>query len=230
VKKLAVFVEGLTERLFVERLIQEVAGERNVLFSRNECPVTFVTLKHCVPTTAVGPERFFVLIYNCRGDSQVKSEMLDQRPSLSKAGYDLILGLRDLYPIPVGDLAKVKAGLRYRVPTAGVPTHILLAVAEIEAWFLQESTHFARIDRRLDVSTFGAAFGFDPRTDDAESIPRPADLLHQIYQSVGKAYKKNRTGLQRTVDAIDYGAMYLDRSARIPHFADFLRHIDHFLS
>jgi len=230
VKKLAVFVEGLTERLFVEKLIEQIAGEKNVQFARNECPQTFVTLKHAVPAQASGTERYFVLLYNCQNDEKVKSTVLDQRQSLMKAGYDLVLGLRDLHPRPIADLAKVKSGMLYGVPTAGVPIRLLLAVAEIEAWFLQEGTHFARIDNRLDVSTFHAAFGFDPFVDSAESLSHPAELLHVIYQTVGKAYRKKRSQLQRTVDAIDYGAMYLELPGRLPHLRDLILEIDGFLS
>lgn len=229
-RKLAVFVEGLTERLFVEKLIGQIAGERNVHFARNECPQTLVTLKHAVPAKASGTERYFVLLYNCQNDEQVKSTILDQRLSLMRASYDLVLGLRDLYPRPLADLAKVKLGMPYGVPTAGVPIRLLLAVAETEAWFLQEGTHFARIDNRLDASTFGATFGFDPFLDCAESLDRPAELLNDIYRTVGKAYRKKRSQLQRTVDAIDYGAMYLDMPARLPHLQSLIKEIDSFLS
>lgn len=167
---------------------------------------------------------------NCQNDERVKSVVLEQRPSLIKAGYSLILGLRDLYPKPLSDLAQVKLNMKYGVPTAGVPTHILLAVAELEAWFLQDHTHYSKIDTSLDHSKFKTAFGFDPMLDSAEDVVWPSQLLHRIYQSAGKAYNKSRAHVERTVGVLDYAETYLNLPNRLPHLREFIGHIDTFLT
>lgn len=124
----------------------------------------------------------------------------------------------------------MKRSLRTGVHTKGVPIHILLAVAEIEAWFIQEHTHFHRIDSRIDTTAFKSKFGFDPATESAETIPNPADLLHRIYGSVGNAYKKTRAHVQRTVDVLDYAVLYADCVDRLPHLREFGAHLDCFLT
>lgn len=229
-KKLAIFVEGQTERIFIESLLTEIAGKSKIAFEKKVASGnSLVTLKQIdpPPQTVDGP--LFVLLVDCQNDEKVKSVVLDQRNSLIRANYSLILGLRDLYPQTLADLPVVKSRLSYGVPTAGVPTHILLAVAELEAWFLQESTHYPRIDERLDPSQFAASFGFDPIHDSAESVLAPASKLHEIYSSVGKAYRKDRKRVQRTVDALDYAQVYFESSKMLPHLKEFLNHIDNFI-
>jgi len=231
-RKLAVFVEGQTEQIFLKALIKEIAGEYNVTFVEKQLPGKLLILSHSPPANdAQAPAtNYFVLLVDCQNDERVKSVVLEQRNSLTKANYDLILGLRDLYPNTLAELEVVKAKLTYRVPTAGVPTHILLAVSEIEAWFLQEHTHYARVDNRLDIASFKRDFGFDPLADCAEEIAAPAKLLHDIYSSVGKAYRKDRKRVERTVNALDYDELYLNVKDRIPHMREFVGHIDSFLS
>ncbi len=229
-KKLAIFVEGQTEQIFLESLIIEIAGAKDISFDRRVVSKDkIITLSQNNPTSQDPNARYFVLLVDCRNDERVKSVVLDQRESLIRANYKLILGLRDLHPQPLSDLAKVKARLSYRVPTADVPTHILLAVAEIEAWFLQEHSHFSRIDQNLDITTFKAQFNFDPLVDCAELQVAPAAKLHQIYASVGKAYHKDRRRVQRTVNALDYAEMYLSLPDKLPHFKEFINHLNNFL-
>ena len=168
-KRLAVFVEGQTEQLFLREFIEQIAGQGNIDF---ECQ-SIRNILQLKQTKAIQNEKHKILIYDCQGDEVVKSVILEQRASLVQAGYSMILGLRDLYPETIQDLQKVKAKLQYGVPTAGVPTHILLAVAEIEAWFLQEHSHFPKIDPTLDVSSFKALFDFDPATECAETVAAP---------------------------------------------------------
>lgn len=229
-RKLAIFVEGQTERIFLENLIREIAGTKEITFSpavvRGE---HIAILSESVPKSSTRSTPYFVLLVDCQNDERVKTVVLEQRKYLANRDYSLILGLRDLYPTPLSDLQKIKSKLAYGVPTAGVPTHILLAVAEVEAWFLQEHTHFQRIDEALDVSKFKANFGFDPRAESAETVEPPAALLHRIYSSVGKAYRKDRKRVERTVAALDFAEVYLNNQNCLPHLKDLIAHIDKFL-
>jgi Domain of unknown function (DUF4276) len=230
-KKAAIFVEGQTEQIFVERFLQEIGSAHSIQFLVQRAGPPLKTLRNDPPSTAPpGTPSFFVLLFDCGQDERVKSVILDRRKTLERASYDIVLGLRDLYPKSLADLAAVKQSLKTGVPTKGVPIHILLAVAEIEAWFIQEHTHFAKIDAHLDPATFKATFGFDPSLESAEAIPHPAELLHQIYSLAGKAYKKTRAHVERTVDVLDYAALYLDCVDRLPHLKEFISHVDNFLA
>ncbi len=230
-RKLAIFVEGQTEQIFVQRFLAEIGGERNITFEvRVLSGGSFTTLRSTEIIDPVNPISYYILIVNCQNDEKVKSVVLDQRASLTKNGYSLVLGLRDLYPLQLPDLEKTKNDLKYGIPTNGVPIFILLAVTEIEAWFLQEYTHFQKIDDKLDPASFKRDFGFDPMTDSAEMVVAPAALLNEIYSSVGKAYKKKRSQVERTVSELDYERLYFDIPPKLPHLGEFLAHIDGFFS
>jgi hypothetical protein len=49
--------------------------------------------------------------------------IIERHAGLGVAGYDLILGLRDLYPLRIADLAALKAGLARALPTTAPKTH-----------------------------------------------------------------------------------------------------------
>ena len=227
-KRLAIYVEGQTEQVFIERLISEIAGAHNVRFSKTSYAESRIIKLDQIAGSA--EEKFFVLLYDCQGESNVKSKVLEDHGKLAKNGYQLIIGLRDLHPKPLADLSGVKRFLSYGVPTAGIPIHILVAVAEVEAWFLQDASHYERISPKLDPNDFKAVFGFDPYTDSAESIGAPAALLHQIYRSAGKSYRKKRRHAERTVNALDIEFLWLESDALLPHFAELAAHVDRFMS
>jgi hypothetical protein len=214
-KRMAIFVEGQTEQIFVERLIKEIANEKNVhLESRSLSDDKIISLE----TIPSGVKPFQVTLFNCENDEKVKSVILEVRPKLITRGYSLIIGLRDLHPNTVANLNEVKMRLAYRVPTSPPATEIYLAVAETEAWFIQEKEHYAKIDPSLDYRQFKSKFGFDPENDSAEQILHPYKFLKSIYRSVGKAYKKKRFHVQRTVDALDFAELCFSCGVRIPHF------------
>lgn len=235
VKKLALFVEGQTEQIFLKRLILEIAGTKGIIFDcktlvRPGVLEETVWMSQMVNSQAVQMNAHRVLIVDCRGEDTVASTLRDQSSSLAASGYSLILGVRDLYPIPASRRAELEAKLALLMPATGVPAHLLLTVAEIEAWFVQEHSHFGRIDGRLNYTNFLATFGFDPVNGNAEDIAHPADLLHRIYSSVGRAYQKKRHQVERTVAALDYTELYVNLPTKLPQLKKFVDHLDGFLT
>lgn len=222
IKKLAIFVEGQTEQIFVERLIKEIAGELHVHLESRSLSHHGLICFNSIPTAL---KKFQVVLFNCESDGKVKSAILDVRGQLIAKNYSLIIGLRDLYPQPLVDLPRIKARLKYGLPTALPTTEIYLAVGESEAWFLQEKEHYSKIDRTLDYHAFKALFGFDPESDSAEMVDHPSELLKSIYQSVGKTYRKKRYYVQRTVDALDFAELCFSCGAKIPHFELFFQRL-----
>ena len=108
-KKLAFFVEGQTELLFIKKLLLEVAGTKNIVIDSQKF-IGNVGKKATYLITAsskVSTEEYYVLITDCTGDTRVQSAVIDHYPTLVKQGYSMILGLRDLYPNDFKDLEKV---------------------------------------------------------------------------------------------------------------------------
>jgi hypothetical protein len=91
-KKIACFVEGQTEQIFVEKLFQEIAGYKKISietfkFQGGKGNRRIQPLKPSIVKDAP----FFLLLYNCDCDSQVLSDIKDQQESLTNRGYEKIL-------------------------------------------------------------------------------------------------------------------------------------------
>ncbi len=230
-KKLAFFVEGQTEQLFIEKLLLEIAGQHNIAIETKK----FIGKKSGASTfvitakSKISTQKYFALISDCGGDSRVQSEIIDQHESLVKAEFAMILGLRDLHPHALRDLNKVKLASRKYVPTKTVSPEILISVMEVEAWFIAEHSHFAKIHSSLTPHTIRAATGIDVTTHDVESIPLAAATLHDIYQIAGDEYTKRAKNALRTIETLDYAAVYMSLNSRVRHLGYLIDKIEEFL-
>lgn len=234
--KMAIFVEGRTELEFDSKLIIEIA--------RTTGPITIEARKrrglshvgkmaeriwvhHTGPDSAASTH--FFLVYNCAGESTVKTRMIREYEHLVRAGYTRILCHRDLGPtMTYADLARFESGLRLGVKTRPFPPEFVLSVMGIEAWFLSEHTHFRHIDPTITVAAITAALKFDPSTDDMQLRMDPADDLDKCYALAGKHYDKLNT--QPTIEALDYVSIYCEVADRFPHLRTLCREIEEFLA
>ena len=231
-KRLAIFVEGQTEQIFVRRLLEEIAGRNNIAIAEQDISgkkssrITVLTMSdRTTPQT-----KYYVLLHNSHGDSSVASDINDQYSNLVAAGYKKIIGLRDLYPISITDKSKLERGLQYALPKGQIPAHIVLAVMEVEAWFLAEWNHFLKVDARLTTDFIRDSLGFDPAIDDMELRSHPAEDLYQIYQLIGRAYRKQKNQVDTVVTNLDYEFLYLKLVNHVPSLGEFIRYIDEFMA
>lgn len=217
-KKLAVFVEGLTEQEFTIRLLIELAGNQGIEFevvTQHRGCLSFAELRsHESPA-------IHVLVANCCTDGQVKTQIIDRYNTLKSAGYSLIVGLRDVYPFSHNDIEELENNLLIGLPADTLPIHLHLAVMEIEAWFLEEITHFSRIDNNITAAEL-AANGFDPTQTRAYDLPHPTDNLRNIYRSVGKGYNKTKLHVERTVNALSYEELFESTQQKAPSLEKFI--------
>lgn len=232
--KLAVFVEGYTEMLFVERLILEVAGAHNVIIEQKEIrggskvskvKRTMSVVKAAQPATG---QKYYVLIVNCGGDHQVKTRILEEHENLTRKGYAKIIGMRDVRPdFTFEQVPLLEVGLRKYIKTSLIPVEFILAVMEIEAWFLAEFHHFSKIDPAITVSAIKARLGFDPELDDLALRPNPTVDLNAAYMIGGKRYEKNQ--IATTVDVLDYPYIFLELKNKIRYLQRLGDSIEQFL-
>ena len=230
--RLAIFVEGQTELEFVSRLVEELFGHKGLFVNRQRASGkaglrSFVTLRG--RTSSRGrTTTHYVLIRDCRGDSTVKSDMIDFLSGGGARNYNDVIGLRDLYPIPYSNLPKLEKGLKFEAPhSQRQPTpKVFLAVMEIEAWFLAETTHFNRLDPNLSLTSISSCLGVRLESEDIEKIAHPSAMLHQIYQLVGKAYSKTLGQVGRTLAALDYEELCINATSRTMFLADFVSRVE----
>ena len=205
--RIAIFVEGHTELIFMDRLVQEFAHESGLAVEHAQASGGSKRARRWKIYKQVTPgthHQFYVLIVNCTGDSKVKSDILDRYQGLVKAGYSLILGLRDVYgQFQYDDLPRLRASLSFGLPREPVKIELFLSVMEIEAWFLAEHTHFQRLNPKLTVQLIRDSFSFDPSRDNLELRPHPSEDIDRIYELAGFSYAKKLNSLQRTVNLLD---------------------------
>lgn len=250
-KKIAFFVEGQTEQFFINKLLIEIANEKIIATDlrilrggkkiiRQESPLPnhkYPISKYQNPTNP----KYLALIYDCGGDnydaegklnSEIISDIIDMQNSLTEQGYTEIIGLRDLYPLT--DLRKLERGLSYKLGQANnkIPSAVLVAVREIEDWFLAECNHYNCIDASLVLDeTQIAGLGFNPCLDDLTlRNTAAAEDLKGVYQLVGKTYNKTKDKVERTVECLDYTNLYLNIRNNIPKLNELITKIDNFLT
>jgi hypothetical protein len=210
VKKIALFVEGQTEQIFTVKLIQEFMGKQGFsiesykfLGGKKEIrkPVRLTTQK------TNDNSGYYFIIYDCGGDNKVQSDIRERLDSLKDESFSLIIGIRDVFPEK--DIIKLKTYLYFGIPVDyNIPIKIILAVNEIESWFLAEEKHYDKISDRITYKTANEITGIDVSKDSTESIPYPSNVLKQVYVKGGTTYDKSKDKVQRTVDVMDYDNLY----------------------
>lgn len=208
-KRIAFFVEGQTEQIFVNRLVREIleTNHVNIIQKQFRGGASVPKQEIVINRSFSRKPRYEVLIFDCGSDNRVKSEILDNIVNLRNNGYNLIVGLRDLYPMSIDELDKLEKGLKFlpvKLREEAPYFDIVIAVHEIEAWFLAETNHYQKIDKRLTPKLIKKHLTFSPFTSDMEMRFHPAKDLDDIYHLVGKSYTKRYGQTQRIVTKLDF--------------------------
>jgi hypothetical protein len=224
--KIAIFVEGQTELIFADRLVRELAHGSGLAIEHAEAiggasgARRVRVFKHAAQ---IDCRRIYLLIVNCCGDANVKSDIRDRYQGLVQEGYTAIFGLRDVYgTFTHQQVPKLRAFLNLNIPTEPIAVHLILAIMEIEAWFLAEYTHFMKIDDTLTPDLIRRRVGFDPERDNLELRQHPSEDLNRVYRLTGHVYTKRRKHVQRTVDLLDYNFMRRNVAQRFGDLAAFI--------
>jgi hypothetical protein len=227
-KKVAIFVEGETEQLFTSELIKTIFTDKTIAIEVNQFSGKMGLRKTINIRTADIDENtsFFFRIYDCHGggeNSTVKSDILEQQKELRVQAFSQIIGIRDVYPML--DAIKLKRNLKDGLPNA-IPVNIILAVQEIEAWFIAEETHYERISVLLTSEIVNSVCGIDISKETTEAIPHPAEMLHYIYKKAGLAYHKEPKQRRRTINALNFHNLYLNVRKRNNSFNELASCLD----
>lgn len=234
-RRIAIFVEGYTELVFLDKLIREIAEVHEIAIhhrqikgggSKSGYAKRYIELQ--TPLIDEQKSLYFLLV-DCRGDHQVSQRIREEHVSLTKLGYEKIIGLRDVYPcFSHTDIPKLKSGLRYGIKSNLAPVKFILSVMEIEAWFLAEYNHLLNIDTSLTPSYVAANLGFDPSVDDMTLRIAPATDLKNIYDLVGIKYTKGDA--PQTVNHLDFENLYVNLTDKITELGNLIAEIDSFIS
>ncbi len=227
-RKVAIFVEGLTEQEFVVSLVSALVGKRGLHVILGRQWKNKVTIKST--TAPIGAIEFQVMVVDCANDEQVKTQIREQYPTLIAAGYTSIIGLRDVYPSPRASLPYIQGKLYSGLPVVPIQPNMHLAVMEVEAWFIDEVSHFELIHPTLTVP-FVVANNFDIIGNRGDTWGHPAEVLDRIYKLAGLSYlssagKKTRARIKRTVNAIAFDELYVTVQNRLMDLKAFISSIE----
>jgi hypothetical protein len=226
-RKIAVFVEGFTEQEFAVRVIKEIIGKRTVDFQM--FVQEFGSLAYVTAELSGEPHpEFEIMIANCCTDNQVKSKIIETYKNLVALDYHYIIGLRDIFPLTLDELADVQTELTNSLPIGAVPISIHLAVLEIESWFLEEITHFEKIDPAITQQMI-ISNGFDFNAIRASNLAHPSRTLDNIYKSVNKRYAKKKSQISRTVKSLSYEEIYVNVRQKDNYLDGFISILEHSL-
>ena len=157
--RLAVFVEGYTAVVFVEKLIEELAGKNKVLIEHREIRGGSTTRRTMGLIKAAKPDtgqKYYVLLVDCGGDKQVKTRIMEEHENLTKKGYSKIIGLRDVRPdFTYAEIPRLESNLPKYVKTKLTPVEFILRSCQI-VWKRASDSNLLLDDDCLFRSTLPA--------------------------------------------------------------------------
>ncbi|MDR1230315.1 MAG: DUF4276 family protein [Spirochaetaceae bacterium] len=213
-KKIAFFVEGQTEQIFISELLNQLFSEYDKVIKIHEMR----NLHHNIRIENFitdEPKEYFIVIYDCGTDDKVKSDILDNYQRLCESGYNYIIGLQDFFNpqrrkkrITVQQLKK---GLNFGLEQT-IPAEIFLAVQEIESWIIAEEKHYESVLPGFQIDKINAIAGINIETGNSEKISHPTVVLDKIYKAGGRTsgYKKNEHVVRNIIKRLDFANLYVN--------------------
>lgn len=231
-KRMAIFVEGLTEQILVRKMLETVMKNKKIavqtvkITGGHNIRMSF-TVMHAANVQR--STAYYVLIYDCGGETNVKGYLMTQRQKLVEKGYSCILGLRDVFPtFTAEEIPRLKKGLNYQLPQNGARTHIHLAVMETEAWFLGEHTHLQKVSNILTPDYIEEKLGFNPKRENMEDRDHPANDLKRVYKLAQHDYTKKRSKLNSVVNKIDFNYFTHRLAGKMESLGSFVNQMEDF--
>lgn len=236
-KKIAFFVEGPTEGDFIIKLLKEYTNEKCFVKTfigqgGKKTPRVFIYKYSNIEKN----KEYEVHIFISTADNRVNSDVRDHIDSLRIAGFSNIVALKDLrgdkqpnVPRTLADLPIVEHIEKLMFSSANPPVSSVIAVMEIETWFIAETNHYVSIDSGLNrslIESNAAIIGANPYTDDLTQVAMPAEMLDKIYQLRGKHYGKSETTRKKTIDSLDYANLYVNVPSRLVKLQEFFNILD----
>ena len=227
--RISIFVEGQTERIFVEKLLDEYLSptkftrESRILHGDKAISFYVRAIEADAP--------LYVLICDVMGDGTLTSAILERGGNmLRKEGYSFLLGLRDLYNIPRADKDRNYKFTEELIKKKGFDEKIkiVFAIMETEAWFLADHSLFKKIDKLLTPEYIKERLGKDLINYDPELYPKPANIIDDIYRLVGRRYKKKEDDSYQIAYRINYTFLCVDtpEMKKIASFHYFLKQLN----
>jgi hypothetical protein len=223
--KISFFVEGQTERVFVATLLHEYLkiGTARVMSFKL---VGEVLNRIMDVGNKVEPE-FLIQIYDVGNDERAVSKMLESAENMINThGFEFLFALRDLNPEANKNTFEAKTKEQFAKYPFADKLKLILAVKEIEAWFLGDYKVFERINSLLTPEYIQAHLGYDIINSPPEDHDTPALMVGKILDLVGLKYRKKEMDSYKIVSRLDFDFLCIEAINRMSSFRYFIDSID----
>lgn len=237
--KYAVYVEGKAELLFVADVLAKysnydpmVVGFRCINLNDDSFEYVQFPMQGDVETS-----RDFYQIVNVNNDGLVISKLRKDIPNLVKQGYEIIVGLRDVFSADykllcthqqvnmelISEMHEVQSGQLNVVEGADVRLHY--AIMEYETWMMALMGNYVS-SKGCDFAKILEKIGIDPDSDFEQEIYHPYNKVQDVYKAVNERYGKHESdhlAFLASVAVADYEKLrHSGRCASFKHFIDSL--------
>ena len=180
-KKIAVFVEGQSELIFIRNYLYKMIDNSRLSF---ECVKLYEERMQKVKHSKFSSPNadYYFLIVDVGNDSRVTSAIKERANNLIRNGYSKVLGIRDMYcqeydqrsPNKINeDISKqfIDASLKI-INNMGNSQDIIIifSIMELEAWFLGMYNIFEKIDARLSIDFIENKLNYNLKDIDPQNI------------------------------------------------------------
>lgn len=236
--RIAVFVEGQTELIVVREVILKYYEYADIEI---ECRTLFTDsrlLNAEYDYSSPNASKFFQII-NVGNDNAVLSRILKRENLMWNAGYDFIIGLRDMYSATYRKICSdidenviekfIEGSVRTIEESSQRPDRIFLCfgIMEVEAWILGIRNIFQALSSELtlDFIEEKLALRLD-QIDPEKEFFHPATIIEDIYSLVGKSYKKKKGDIEAIASHINRDQIVeLNEAEYCNSFTVFMRNI-----
>ncbi len=202
--KYAVYVEGKAEMLFVADLLCKYSNYEPKVIGLKCINLNSDNFEY-MQNPKQGDENIscdFYQIVNVNNDNRVISKLKQDIPNLMKHGFDIIIGLRDVFGADYDNIcskrqvidnnliAQMFQSQFEQIKYDGVVTRLHFAVMEYEAWMMALLDKYILKKGYVPKKVFTAA-GVDYNSDFEQTVYHPCKNVQKIFQVINSRYDKH---------------------------------------
>lgn len=230
--KLAIFVEGQTERIFLEKFFKEYLGYHKVSiesFRLYGNKLYQIRGKSLISNTLI-----YIQIFDASNDVKAISALKERCTNMVNKGFKYLFALKDVYPNPrtTIPLLKVNFNKLFKNNPCADKVRLLLAIMEIEAWFLADYQVFSKISPFLSIEYIKNCLGIDLKKQNPEQLDHPSKVVNNIFNLISQNYAKHGDQVYKIVNNLDYTFLICSNEVldAVTSFAYLIKCIDECLS
>ena len=213
-KKIAVFVEGQTELIFVRKLLMDIIDPQKLSIACYSLVSGEGFKEVPFPIKCPTAELYFQIM-DIGGDNKILGVIKDREENLVKADFEKILALRDMYSDEYDQMAQTvdddvinnmvtkKQEIIKTIMSYPNRIKLFFAIMETEAWFLGFYKLFERMDSKLTKNYIKQKTKIAIDVIDSErEFFKPSNKVRKILHLVNKEYDKSYDIVNKVVGNI----------------------------